>query len=590
MSTLKHLLALTAAFGLLSVTGCSKKDDATAGMTSEQKEANKAPEADEMPAFMQQIPAETPYVIAGLKPVPEAIVDKMFTALEPALAMMQTELKNELANLGEATTDEDKLGRAILEELDGKLNKAGLKSLGISTSPRFAIYGVGLLPVIRVELADPAALKATIGRVEQKAGVKAPVQKVGEQEYYGTSEDGMTFAVAIVGNELVVAITPATLAPTTLPIAFGAQKPGESLAAAKTLDKVIEANGYGGFGVGFVDNVAITETLLGEGRGLNATVFTEMRQIGGGIPELPAEHKAVCSAEIKGLAQKAPRFVFGTKAVTDKMWTSHFMLELGGDLAKALKDIGAPVPGLGGEPGDALFVGGFGINVDKALGFLKGRVAAAKATPYACPLLGGINETLAEMEEGLNQPLPPVVTNLRGAYVVLESVDMSGGEPKDVRGYAVIAADKPDQILAMVQGMVPPLGGVEVKADGTPVALPTAELGVPPTLGPVFAARNDKAIALSIGAGEEKKLGAALSAKSPDEPPLFSFGYDVGRFMGIMKAQSEAAMAGMPEEFRAEQAKQMEAVTGMTRIFGMVLSNVSLTDKGVVVEQRLQMK
>ena len=97
MTTLKHLLALTAAFGLLFVTGCSKKtDDPTSGMTSEQKEANAPPSADEMPAFMQQIPAETPYVFVGLKPVPEAIVDKMFAALEPALAMLQTELKNTL--------------------------------------------------------------------------------------------------------------------------------------------------------------------------------------------------------------------------------------------------------------------------------------------------------------------------------------------------------------------------------------------------------------------------------------------------------------------------------------------------------------
>jgi hypothetical protein len=295
-------------------------------------------------------------------------------------------------------------------------------------------------------------------------------------------------------------------------------------------------------------------------------------------------------AEFKGMAAKAPRFVFGTKAVTEKLWISHFMLELDGELATALKDIAAPVPGLGLDPGNALFVGGFGVNVDKALGFLKGRVAAAKAAPYACPMLADLNQGLIDMEEGLNQPLPPVVTNLRGAYIVVNSADTSTMPPKDIKGYVILAADKPDQILAMVQGMVPPLGAIELKADGTPVALPAAELGIPPFLAAPHAARNDRAIAISVGVGEEKNLAAALAQKSPAVPPLLSFGYDVNRFMSAMAAQSEAAMEGMPEEFRAQQKAQMDATAAMTKIFGMVISNITLADKGIVIEQQLQLK
>lgn len=590
MNRFQHLLALLAALGLAFGVGCSKKsDDVTGEMTAEQREANAPPSADDMPAFVELIPAETPYVFVGLKPVPEALVGKMFKAIEPIFEPAQAELKAELARMGEPQSDEDKIAKAVLEELDGKLNRAGLKSLGISDRPRYALYGLGLMPVMRIELADPAALKAAIGRVEAKAGVKAPVQKAGETEYYGVTEDDVTVALAIIGNELVLTVVPASQNATLLPLAFGTQKPEQNIKKSGAITELMKAQGYGGFAAGYVDNRIITETLLGEGKGLNGTVFTAISTLGSGIPPLPAEHKATCSKEFKSIAAKAPRFVFGTKAVTETMWVSHFMLELDGELAGALKDISAPVPGLGSDAGDNLFVGGFGFDVGKAIGFLKGRVAAAKAAPYACPMLAGINSGLIEMEQGLNQPLPPFVNNLRGAYVVVKSADTSTMPPKNIKGYALIAADKPEQLVAMAQGMVPPLAAVKLDGE-TPVALPAAELGIPPMIESPHVAHTDKAIAVSFGAGEEKTLGKALGAKSPDSPPLFAFGYDVGKFMGVMQAQTRASLAGLPEEYRKQQEAELKMVEGMTQIFGMVLSRLSLTDKGIELTQNLSIK
>ena len=81
-----------------------------------------------------------------------------------------------------------------------------------------------------------------------------------------------------------------------------------------------------------------------------------------------------------------------------------------------------------------------------------------------------------------------------------------------------------------------------------------------------------------------------LAAKGADPAPLASFGYDVGAFMGAVNKQAQAAMAGMPEEFRKEQEQQMKATMSMAKIFGVVLSNVTLGEKGIVIEQRLHLK
>ncbi len=49
---------------------------------------------------------------------------------------------------------------------------------------RIALYGLDLLPVARVELADPDATRAAIARIEAKAGQPLPTAKVGELSYW----------------------------------------------------------------------------------------------------------------------------------------------------------------------------------------------------------------------------------------------------------------------------------------------------------------------------------------------------------------------------------------------------------------------
>lgn len=582
-------LALVAAFGL-AFAGCSKKDDA--GQTGEATEgategaAVEAPKAADMPAFVELIPADSPYVLAGLKPMPAALTAKMFDALEPIFGQLQTEMKAEMGRMGEPASDEDKLAKAIMEELDGKLNAKGLESLGIATTPTWAIYGIGLLPVARIELKDPAKLKEAIARVEQKAGVKAPVMKSGDVEYYGMVNEGVHVVVAIQGKEVVFGVTVDALAKETIPMMLGTAKPAKSIKDAGTLTDLAKANGYTGYGLGYVDNMMIARSLLGEAEGLNGKVVAEMVKAGADIGTVDD----ICKTEIKGLVAIAPRFVFGSKEVTDKLWVSHFLVEMRADLAQDLAALSAPVPGLG-VANKSLVSFGFGLDVGKAIEFAKKKVAAIKSSPYKCEMLSGLNEGAGEMEMGLQQPMPPVVAGLRGLVVDVKSADTSTMPPKSIKAIAVLAAEKPAELLAMAKAMGPPsLASINLTADGKPVALPAAELGIPPFVENPHAAMSEKAIAISVGVGEEQNLSAALSAKAASPTPIASFGYDIGEFMGAVQKQTAAMMADMPEEFRKEQEAQMQATMAISKIFGVVLSNVTFGDKGMVVEQRLNLK
>lgn len=526
-------------------------------------------------------------MLVSVTPTPAAITDKIFNALEPMLGLIQAELKKEMGTLGD--TQEDKLAKAVLEELDGKLNRKGLESLGVSTSPKFALYGLGLMPVFRIELKDPAALKAAIGRVEAKAGVKAPVKKAGDQEYYEITDDGLTVVIAIVGNELVFAATPESAGATTVPMVLGQKKPEKSIAAAGTLTKLMKDNGFAGHGAGYVDNMAIADTLLGNGTGLNGMVFTEMNKSGANIPALPPEIKDVCTTEIKTLVGNFPMMTFGTTSADAKHWVTEFTLKTNPGLAKELAGLRAAVPGLGLDH-DSLFSFGLGLDIQKTLAFFKGKAGAVKANPWKCPMLADMNEGFVEMEAGLNQPMPPFVTGLKGLFVNVKSADISGPMPKDIKAVAVLSADKPGDLLTMAKGMVQPLANVDVKPGGKPALLPTQQLGVPPFIGPVHIALSEKSLAVSVGAGEEQNLAAAMSAKSPAQPPLISYGYDMGRFMGMVQAQTKAMMENMPPEMKAEQEAQMKMVQSLSGVFGVVTINITLADDGVVMQQRMNLK
>lgn len=588
MKRTRYPLTLVAALSLTLGYGCDQKGEETAaGSGTQQKSGSvtpqakggdkataKAPTKIEAPSSFAAIPADTPYVIAAFEPLPREVTDKIGAAFAPLIKEMEAEIEREVArSTGDST--EEKLGRALWDELKGNFNRAGLEKLGISTEPRFALYGIGVMPAFRIELKDPAALKAAIDRVQTKVGEKAPVQKLGEQEYWGIDEDGMSFAVAIVGNELVAGVVPQGGKDALLPILFGQKKPEKSLVDGGALTTVAQQHGFKPYLLGMVDVDGIARTILGQGKGTNAQVWTAL---GAPVPTL----SETCQTEILGLVANAPRMVMGYTDITAKHWGAKYVIETKPELATALKGLTAPVPGLG-ERQDALFALGAGIDLQKAIEFAKSRIAAVKAAPFKCEQLADLNQAVSEMEQGLNQPIPPFVTNIKGFNVVVKDGDFSKGQPQAIKGFALVRVDQPDQLLAMAKGMAPPLASLEVPMDGKPVAFPAGL--IPPVVDEPHIAMNDKAIAVSVGQGEAAGLTGVLNAKSPADAPLLAVSYDMKKFMGLMTAQMEQQMAFLPPEMQAEKKKEAELMKSVANALGDVGYAIQLTDKGIVLQQ-----
>jgi hypothetical protein len=538
--------------------------------------------ADDLKKVLGQIPAETPYAFVSIEPMPEKILDKILKIFEPVRLELEKEIAAELK--GQAPTDdpEEKIARAVAEEFSGKISKAGFAELGISTTPSWALYGVGLMPVFRVSLADPSKFKAMIGRIETKAGQKAPVKKVGDQEYWSMSEDGMTMVAALIGSDLVLAMTPNSLAARTLPIVFGHQKPGKSLASAGTIDTLRKTHGYKAVGIGFVSLTGIADVFLGKSGGLNAETVTAM---GGALPPL----SPVCKSEIGAMVAKAPHLSFGYTEVTDSKWVSKANLALDKGIATDLKGIVGPVAGL--EDGSPAFVKfGIGLDLKKTIAYARKQLAAMAANPFKCELMGELNQGIMEGNANFGAfaaQLPPFLMGVKGANLVVKDADFASNDPTKVKGHVILSVDQPAQMVTMLKAMVPPLATLNVPADGKPVKLTLPPGQLPPGIDP-YIAMGEAGLGIAVGKGEEAAMAKLVKAKGSSETFL-AVGYDVGRFMKTVNEQMGAMRAMLPPGSATDD--HGDALTkAISEVFGFTYSEVKFTDKGVDFTQSIWLK
>ncbi|MEZ4469580.1 MAG: hypothetical protein R3F60_02020 [bacterium] len=515
-------------------------------------------------ALLAPVPADTPYVMANLAPLPADFSAKLGTALDPLFKKLEAELASEKGRLGDSP--EDKLGKAVIEELEGNLSRAGMEKLGLDPDMRFVIYGLGLMPVMRIQLKDAATFKATIARIEGKAGMKAPTAKLGEQEYWLVQENGMTIAVGIVGNFLVAGVVPDATAPKALPLMFGQAAPEQTASAAFMASAA--KHGFKGF-AGYIDATLIAATVMGDAKGLAGEIFTALSK--GEAPQLPP----VCKTEIGDMVAQFPRVAFGYTEISGQKVAARYILETKPALAQELKGLTNAVPGLGKDEG-ALLAFGAAINVQKALDFAKAKAKAIQAAPYQCPLLADFNAGMAGMAQGLDAaPIPPFVLGIRGFNVVVKDGKVGPAGPTNIRATAIFAADKAPELFAMAKGMAPPLAALEVPADGKPVPFPAGL--VPPVVEAPHIAMNATGIAVSVGPGEEKGLTALLEAKADGQSPVIAFTYDIKRFMAMFAEQMNQGMS-------ADEKMIFDSTIGM---LGVTRYALDLQDAGIVVSQEV---
>jgi len=532
--------------------------------------------------LLQYVPADTSYAFAMAEPMPQDVIDKMqphFDAilssyrdiLNLAVSEKADELKKDPENAAQA-------GRvlSIAAEISELISGEGLKDAGLSLKSRSAVYGVGLLPVMRVELTDVDKFEATLTRFEDKGGDAMSVASIDGQSYRYVGDDEVRLIIAVIDNYLVVSVVPTALPDEQLSAVLGLTLPKENIATAGVLDKLASEYGYTPHALGFVDMERLVATFLDQQPGVNAELLGLMDYDASALSD-------VCRAEIREMSGVMPRIVSGYTELSVESIRSNAVIEIRSDIATGLTTLAAAVPGLGTDHG-GLFSFGMSMDLLAARDFYSARLDALEADPYECELFAELQNGIAQGRAALNQPIPPIAYGFKGFLAVIDKIegfDIARKQPPtEIDARFLVAIDNAEGLLAMGTMFSPELAALNLQPDGQPVKFDLPQLAS--QFGAAYVAMTENALGIAVGADAESDLGNFLVAAAGEPPPVFSLHMDAGAYYEFM---GDAMLVSDGDEAVETSAELLEAISNVMTEFGNLLDrmsvNVVFTERGI---------
>lgn len=463
------------------------------------------------------VPADTPYVFANLQPMPEATVAQWRHQMQQMWPLM-VPLFEDTANKVDANAPQaSKLVKAILDEVRDRDTPEKWAQVGLGPKVRGAIYGVGVLPVVRFESTDIDAFKAAFERVVQKSGVTLGSARIGEQDVRTIDGEHAIGLIAFEGKDFVVAMVPTAADEALKRRVLGLDRPAQSMADSGAFEAFDKSHGYLPYGGGWVDT-----------RRLVALIGTPEA----GVPATAID--AICRAEYDGIAAKMPKLSFGYTRLDGAAMDMRMRLELEPALAKSLVDLGSATPGAART--DALFDMAFALPVLKTRDFLVAQADAVAKAPFKCAQLTDLNEEFAKAKTSLDRILPPPVADLTGVRVTLDRFTMPADmtkPPTDFAGSLLIGSNNPMFLVGLAQISAPPLQSLHLNPDGKPVALPADALGQLGGQFDVEAALGPKTLGVAIDKDAAANLSAAVMQTPVADGTVMSFDAS-GRIYSMM--------------------------------------------------------
>ncbi|HEX7112131.1 MAG TPA: hypothetical protein VF216_06790, partial [Mizugakiibacter sp.] len=366
------------------------------------------------------VPADSPYVFANLEPLPDDVL-QAYQQRMPTVWKAQFGGLGELADaLREKDPETARALDAIAAEIGGLDTPQKWRAAGIDTHGHYALYGVGLAPVMRLDLADAAAFRALIGRIEQRMGRKLATATLDGQAYWKLGGDAkLQVLIAIERDrQLVATLVPAQLDAPALREVLGLQRPAKSLADADALSDLADARGYRPNGLGYVDTTRLLARIADPH---DATTVAYAQALGLGAPSAdPA-----CPSEFAAIAAQMPRASMGYTEISAQRIDQRVDLDLAAPLRAALAKLRQPVPGMAAASNQGMVDFTLALPMLKLREFWVAQADAVAAQPFRCPTLQPLNAGFAALRQGLDKLAVPPLANVLGLRLTLDRLDFA---------------------------------------------------------------------------------------------------------------------------------------------------------------------
>ncbi len=550
-------------------------------------------------AVLSHVPADTPYVFANLEPLKREVLDAWLTTANAQIPMQVRQNRQAAQQLADDSPRLAKLMSAMADEMDGKTWQQKLADAGVDMGGHFAWYGLGLSPVLRGQLEDPAKFRAFITHLAKVSDVTLKAGSIDGIDYrhLDLTELKLQAVASQHEGQFVLALLPMGQDQKQLRLALGADMPAATDAVASRLATLVDKQGYIAQGVGYLDTGNLLTALSSGQDGivsslLESTDGAKDKDLSAALTELAGP---ACQSDLKRIAARAPQVTFGYTHLDTTRADQRMNVNLAPDISAAFSGVTSTLPGLGDSSRAPVDVA-IALPLPEIRDFWTAQAQAVAAKPFTCKPLTGMNKAFEQIGQKIVQTAIPPFGNLRGMRAAIDSIEV--GNDKDgmprVQGRLLLAIKDPESVLAMARAMLQPLNSLQLKPDGKPVALPKSLSQF--TSEPVWLAMNDRALAVSIGPQEKDKLSAMLSASAGDAGQLSSVHLQGPALAQWMRAAGDrfVSTAGQTKDADAlDSARNMrESIDAAARTYESMKQlrfRVQMDKGGLVLESHTEL-
>ena len=472
------------------------------------------------PAILAPVPADSPYVLALVDPVSEALRAKMMARLDAQLTQSMQKLE------GLNGADRSKLepwARALLaltDELRGTKPSQWFEKLGLDARGRFVLYGLSLWPVLRVDITDGARLSKVIEHLLAAGGFPVQQRTLDRRAYWLAAGRDFSFIASVLDREAVAAVVPTATIDAALPLVLGTRAPDHPLAATTTVPELLARHKFIGALVAYFDVPNLITILTGPQPG---PLDIPLRAATGPV-------SPVCRSELDRLAAVVPRVVLGYHHINDNSFDAGMVFEMPPAISAPLRKLRTAIPEVTARiTGHPLLAFGAAANPNEVIAWLRDTTRQVHAHPFACPWFTDLNKANDELAAKLDKPLPPTWRGVRGFSLTLDDASAS---PPSVTGHLLLAGDRVADLVTSLAGTVPAVAGIPLARDGRPIALPTKQLGLP--VSSAHLALTTDRLVIAAGEGSERRAAEHLITPAPRLSPLVVIAFNAPRLQKLI--------------------------------------------------------
>ena len=539
-------------------------------------------ESAQFKKMLSYVPADTAFLFANKKPMPEKVVEFQLQRAQKMINMTSL-LSEDLEVLAKSSTDASKpkskkssdFFNVLFSDIGNKLTEKKFAETGLSTTAHNIIYGLDTAPIIRLGIADKEALLTTLKRAAAKSDYKLGLQKCGDYDcFVNQDESDITFAAVLVKDHVALSAFPTDKKETIIDHLIGKSSPEKSF-PEKEWDSFLTKNKYSGFGDGFLN----LQSLFGKLKPLlrESTKKTTGKKF---------DEKAfdACLNVAQEHIDNIPALLFGTKDLqVDNM--DYEMVFKTSPLVSAVLQTLANKTNIDKHTKDAIMDMGVNINfatLSKALTQYSSFLADS-AEKNKCKEIDPlkIRKTMGGMMTAMNMGL----TQFKSIYLSINELELDDKmQPKKVDAYLSVGTDNPSSLVSMLAMLNPGFATLKVPTDGKTITIPKELIPSKGTeLPPISLSQGDKKLNIMLG-NDKPKLVDYKSKKSE----IISFSMDGKRYYEKLAKIMEGMPVSKNKVAGKEQKDAISLFKSIGEMSGKFKQEISADKRGLVIDYHVQ--